>query len=186
MESLIGRIINESFSDFWCIQIKSVGFKAEKITQQIYEVLRLPITTVTSKECKGHVIISDNEMAVLEQVCNMNPSSENRLVILVLNVVNQILDHSDVFDDADVILASSGKIHRLTMSKNSRYFEEVTGGSKLLPVKTSSLPDFMGRTLQAGTFFCPPFSFGTAGNLSSATAEATADGECLAVLLSHY
>ncbi|XP_023713689.2 glutamate receptor ionotropic, delta-1 [Cryptotermes secundus] len=62
------------------------------------------------------------------------------------------------------------------MSAMYRYFKEVTSEIDLLPVKTTSLPDLMGRTLQVGTFVCAPFSFGTAGNVSSAEAEAITDG----------
>jgi hypothetical protein len=186
LESLIGRTMHELLSDFWCIEVRTVGFKSEEITAEIYQGLRLPITTVIDKKCKGHAIISDNEIDLLELVCNINPSSENRLVILVLNAISLILDHSNIFGEADVILASVDKMYRLTMSATSRYFKEVASESDLLPVKTTSLPDLMGRTLQVGTFFCPPFSFGTAGNVSSAEAEVIADGEFPTSLLFHY
>jgi hypothetical protein len=178
--------MHELFSDFWCIEIRTIGFKSEEIAAEIYQGLRLPITTVIDKKCKGHAIISDTEMDVLELVCNMNPSSENRLVILVLNAINLMLDHSNIFGEADVILANVDKMYRLTMSTASRYFKEVASESDLFPVKTTSLPDLMGRTLQAGTFFCPPFSYGTAGNVSSADAEAIANGELPTVLLFNY
>jgi hypothetical protein len=186
LESLIGRMMHESFSDLWCVELRIVGSKSEEITAEIYQVLRLPITTVIDKKCKGHALISDTEMDVLELVCNRNPSSENRLVILVLNAINLMLDHSNIFGEADVILVNVDKIYRLTMSTTSRYFKEVASESELFPVKTTFLPDLMGRTLQVGTFFCPPFSFGTAGNMSSAEAEAIADGEFPTVLMFNY
>lgn len=169
--------MHELFSDFWCIELRTLGSKSKEITAEIYQVLRLPITTVIDKKCKGHAIISDTEMDILELVSNRNPSSKNRLVILVLNTINLLLDHSNIFGEADVIVVNSDKIYRLTMSAMSRYFKEVTSESDLFPVKTTSLPDLMGRTLQVGTFVCAPFSFGTAGNVSSAEAEAITDGE---------
>jgi hypothetical protein len=178
--------MHELFSDFWCVEVKTIGSKSEEIMAKIYQRLRLPITTVIEKKCKGHAIISDTEMDVLELVCNMNLSSGNRLVILFLNSISLILEHSNIFGEADVILANVNKIYRLTMSRTSRYFKEVADERDVFPVKTSSLPDLMGRTLQVGTFFCPPFSFGTAGNVSSADAEAMADGEFPAVILFNY
>jgi hypothetical protein len=178
--------MHELFSEFWCIELRTLGSKTEKITAEIYQVLRIPITTVIDKKCKGHAIISETEMDILGLVSNRNPSSENRLVILVLNAINLMLDHSNIFGEADVIIVNVDKMYRLTMSTVSRYFKEVTSESDLFPVKTTSLPDLMGRTLQVGTFFCPPFSFGTAGNVSSAEAEAITDGEFLTALLSNY
>ncbi|PNF27559.1 hypothetical protein B7P43_G02869 [Cryptotermes secundus] len=168
--------MHELFSDFWCIELRTLGSKSKEITAEIYQVLRLPITTVIDKKCKGHAIISDTEMDILELASNRNPSSKNRLVILVLNAVNLLLDHSNIFGEADVIVVNADKIYRLTMSAMYRYFKEVTSEIDLLPVKTTSLPDLMGRTLQVGTFVCAPFSFGTAGNVSSAEAEAITDG----------
>jgi hypothetical protein len=186
LESFIGRTMQELFSDFWCIKLRSIGSKSEHITPKIYHVLKLPITTVTDKECKGHAIISDTELDVLELVRNMNSSPENRLVILVLNAISLILDHSNIFGEAHVILANVDKMYRLAMSRTSRYFQEVASGSDPFPAKTTSLPDLMGRTLQVGTFLCPPFSFGTAGNVSSVEAEALADGEFPTLLLFNY
>jgi hypothetical protein len=178
--------MNEFFSDIWCIHVRTIGSKSEKITEKIFQLLRLPITTAINKDCKGHVIISDTEKDAVELVCNMNPSSENRLVILVLNAISQILEHSSDFGEADVILVNVDKTYRLVMSRNARHFEEVAGGSDLSPVNTNSLPDFMGRTLQVGTFFCPPFSFGAAGNMSSAKAGDITDGEFLTDLSFDY
>jgi hypothetical protein len=178
--------MNEFFSDVWCIQVKTIGCKSEKITAKIYQLLRLPITTVIDNECKGQAIVSDTEMDAVALVCKMNPSSGHRLVILVLNAISEILEHSEVFGEADVILGNADKVYRLAISRNSRYFQEVAAGSDLFPAKTTSLPDFMGRTLQAGTLFCPPFSYGTAGNASSAKAEDTADGEFPTAMLFDY
>jgi hypothetical protein len=186
LESLIGRTMRELFSDLWCIGLRTIGLKSEEIAAEIYQKLRLPIMTIIDKKCKGYAIISDSEIDVLELVCNVKPSSENRLVIFVLNAVNLILDHSSIFGEADVILASVDKMYRLTISTKSRYFKEVTNERELFPVKPTSLPDLMGRTLHVGTFFCPPFSFGTAGNVSSAEAEAIVHGEFPTFLLFSY
>jgi hypothetical protein len=186
LESIIGRTMNEFFTDIWCIHVRTIGSKSEEITEKIFQLLRFPITTAINKDCKGHAIISDTEMDAVDLVCNMNPSSENRLVILVLNAISQILEHSNDFGQADVILVNVDKMYRLVISRNFRHFEEVPGGSDLWPGKTNPLPNFMGRTLQVGTFRCPPFSFGAAGNMSSAKAGDIADGEFLTDLTFDY
>jgi hypothetical protein len=114
---------------------------------------------------------------VLKFFRNLKPISENRFVILVLNNLKLIFEHTQIFGEADVILVSVSKAYHLVTSRISRYFQEITNEGDKFSVKKNSLPDFMGRTLQVGTFSCPPFSFGTARNMSPLAEEDTNDGE---------
>lgn len=177
MESLVSRTTLGLVSDIWCVQLTTIGPISIQTTAIVYQVLQLPITTVTYNGCKGHVIISDTEMEVLKYFRNLKPISENRFVILVVNNLNLIFEHTQIFGEADVILVTVNKAYQLVTSRVSRYFQEITNEADSFVAKTNSLPDFMGRTLQVGTFSCPPFSFGTARNMSPLAEEDADDGE---------
>jgi hypothetical protein len=177
MESLVSRTTLGLVSDVWCVQLTTIGPISVQTTAIVHQVLQLPITTVTYDGCKGHVIISDTEVEVLKFFRNLKPISENRFVILVANNLKLIFGHTQIFGEANVILVSVNKVYHLVTSRISRYFQEITNGGNMFDVKTNSLPDFMGRTLQVGTFSCPPFSFGTARNMSPLAEEDADDGE---------
>jgi hypothetical protein len=116
---------------------------------------------------------------VLKFFRNLKPISENRFVILVVNTLKLIFEHTQIFGEADVILVSVNKAYHLVTSRISRYFQEITIEGNNFAVKAASLPDFMGRTLQVGTFSCPPFSFGTARNMSPLIEGDADDGELI-------
>ena len=155
-------------------------------TAIVHQVLQLPITTVTYNGCKGHVIISDTAVEVLEFFRNLKPISENRFVILIVNTLKLIFEHTHIFGEADVILVSVNKVYHLVTSRISRYFQEITNEGDNFAAKSTSLPDFMGRTLQVGTFSCPPFSFGTARNMSPLAEEDADDSELSYILMFKY
>jgi hypothetical protein len=119
---------------------------------------------------------------VLKFFRNLKPISENRFVIFVVNTLKLIFEHTQIFGEADVILVSVNKAYHLVTSRKSRYFQEITNEGVHFAAKTTSLPDFMGRTLQVGTFSCPPFSFGKARNMSPLAEEDAGDGELSCIL----
>jgi len=182
LESLVGRTTLGSISDIWCVQLTAIGPTSTQNTAIVHQVLQLPITTVTYNGCKGHVIISDTEVEVLKFFRNLKPNSETRFVILVVNTLKLIFEHTQIFGEADVKLVSVNKEYHLVTSRMSRYFQEITNEGDKFAAKTHSLPDFMGRTLQVGTFSCPPFSFGTARNMSPLAEEDAGDGELSCIL----
>jgi hypothetical protein len=186
MDLLVGRTIIGFISDMWCVQLTTIGSTSEQTTATVYQILQLPVTTVTYNGCKGHVVISDTEMEVLKLFSNSKTSSENRLVILILNTITSILEQSHIFGEADVILVSVSKVYHLVMSGISSYFQEITNKVDVFPEKRTSLPDLMGRTLQVGTFSCPPFSFGAARNMSSLAKGDIDDGEFSVVRMFRY
>jgi len=185
MELLVVRRTLGLLSDTRCVQLTTIGPTSKQITGIVHQVLQLPITTVTYVGCKGHVIISDTEVEVLKLFRNLKPISENRFVILIVNTLKLIFKHTHIFGDADVTLVSTNKTYHLVTSRISRYFQEITNEGDNFAAKTTSLPDFMGRTLQVGTFSCPPFSFGTARNMSPLAEEDADHGE-LCVLTFKY
>jgi hypothetical protein len=177
MDLNVGRTTLGLISDIWCVQLTTIGPTSKQTTAIVYQVLQTPITTVTYNGCKGHVIISDTELEVLKLFRNLKPISENRFLILVLNTLKLIFEQTHIFGDADVILVSVKKMYHLVTSRISRYFQEITNEGDIFAAKTTSLPDFMGHTLQVGTFSCPPYSFGTARNVSFLAEEDADDGE---------
>ena len=186
MELSVGRRALGLISDIWCVQLTTIGPTSKQITGIVHQVLQLPITTVTNIGCKGHVIISDTEVEVLKLFRNFKPISENRFVILVLNTLKLIFEHTHVFGDADVTLVCVNKTYHLVTSRISRYFQEITSEGDNFAAKATSLPDFMGRTLQVGTFSCPPFSYGTARNMSPLAEEDADEGELSRILTFKY
>lgn len=185
MELLVGKTTLGLISDFWCVQLTTIGPTSKQTTAMVYQALQLPLTTVTYNGCKAHVIISDTEMELLKLFRNLKPISENHFVILIVNT-ELIFEHTHIFGDADVTLVSVNKLYRLVTSRISRYFQEITNEDDIFARKTTSLPDFMGITLQVGTFSCPPFSFGTARNLSRLAEKDADDGEFLPILMFKY
>jgi hypothetical protein len=183
MDLLVGRTFLGLIPDIWCVQLTTIGSASKQTTAMMYQVLQSPVTTVAYRGCKGHVTVADTETDVLELFSNRKPNSENRLVIMVLNTISSLLEHSTIFGDADVTLISVNKMYRLVVSKMCRYFQEITNEREIFPRETNSLPDFMGRTLQVGTFACPPFSFGTARNMSYLTKEDIDKGEFPVILM---
>lgn len=186
MESLVGRTTLGLISDIWCVQLTTIGPTSTQTTALVHQVLQLPVTTVTYNGCKEHVIISDTEVEVLKFFRNLKPISENHFVILVVNAPKFIFEETEIFGEADVILVSVHKAYHLVTSKISRYFQEITNEGDNFVAKTTSLPDFMGRTLQVGTFSCPPFSFGTGRNMSPLVEEDADDGELSCILTFKY
>ena len=182
MELLVGRRTFGLLSDIRCVQLTTIGPTSKQATGIVHQVLQLQITTVTYVGCKGHLIISDTEVEVLKLFRNWKPISENRFVILILNTLNLIFENTHIFGDADVTLVSTNKTYHLVTSRISRHFQEITNEGDNFAAKTTSLPDFLGRTLQVGTFSCPPFSFGTARNVSPLAEEDADDGELSRVL----
>ena len=186
MDLHVGRTMLGSISEIWCVQLTTTGYTSKQTTAMVYQLLQLPVTTVTYNGCNWHVIISDTEVEVIKHFRNLKPSSENRFVILILNAITSVLEHSYIFGDADVILVSENKVYHLVMSRISSYFQEITNEGGIFPSTTTSLPDFMGRTLQVGTFFCPPFSFGTPNNVTVRTKGDIPYGEFFILLILKY
>jgi hypothetical protein len=186
MESLVGSTTLGLISDVWCVQLTMIGPTSTQTTAIVHQVLQLPITTVPYNGCKTHVIISDTEVEVLKLFRDLKPISENRFFVLVLNTLQLIFEHTQIFGEADVILVSVNRMYHLVTSRLSRYFQEISNKGDNFAAKTTSLPDFMGRTLQVGTFSCPPFSFGTARNMSPLAEEDADDGELSCILTFKY
>jgi hypothetical protein len=186
VESLVDRTMHGLLSDLWCVQLTTIGPTSTQTTTIVYQVLQLPITTVTYNGCKGHVVISDTELEALNFFRNLKQISENRFVILVVNTLKLIFEHTHIFGEADVILVSVNKTYHLITSRISRYFQEITNDGDNFAAKTTSLPDFMGRNLQVGTFSCPPFSYVTARNVSPLAEEDADDGELSRILTFKY
>jgi hypothetical protein len=159
------KLSSEIFSGSRCIDFISNTVVEEDIESEFHKMSVTPITighNYLDSPCKEYFVLVESKNEILASVKDLPFRSRDKVVIFISGEIcpgGEFLE-ARTFGAAQVAVICSvkGAVYRLdTLGE----LHEVTDNSKLFKSKSSSIKDYMGRSLSVSTFYCPPLSYRT-------------------------
>jgi hypothetical protein len=167
------KLSSELYSEVRCINFISRGVVAKDTSSEVYKISVTPVVighNYTDFPCQEYFMLVDSKQEIFNFVNNLHFRTYDNVVIFILNddcPSGKFLDGA-VLGAAQVavVCGVTKSTYRLDISGDLRV---VTDNTNLFQDKTSSLEDYMGRSLTVSTFYCPPFSYGTGNDVNSSS-----------------
>jgi hypothetical protein len=167
------KLSSEIFSGSRCIDFISSSAVAEDIASEVHKMSLTPTTighNYLDFPCKEYFVFVESRHELLASVKDLPFRSRDNVVIFILSEICPGAEFLEarMFGAAQVAVICSVKetVYRLdTLGE----LHEITDNTKLFKGKSSSVKDYMGRSLSVSTFYCPPLSYGTGNGATSSS-----------------
>jgi hypothetical protein len=165
------KLSSEIFSRSRCIDFISSSAVAEVIASEFHKMSLTPIIighNYLDFPCKEYFVLVQNRHQILASVKYLPFRSRDNIVIFILSEIcpgDEFLE-ARTFGAAKVAVICTDKKAVYSLDPIGR-FHEITDNTKLFEGKSSSIKDYMGRSLSVSTFYCPPLSYGTGNGATS-------------------